>query len=212
MVLVRPPALLRLLYRDLIWRMPAEGKDLYLTFDDGPVPVVTPWVLDELRAHNARASFFVIGANAAAQPDLLERIRREGHSVGNHTWSHENGWRTTLRAYMASIERTQAITGTPLFRPPYGRITRAQSRAMHARHDIVMWSVLSADYDTETGEEECLRNVLRHARPGSIIVFHDSLKAEQRLRFALPRVLSHFSGLGYVFKCLPVSGIKAARS
>ncbi|MBK8500008.1 MAG: polysaccharide deacetylase family protein [Flavobacteriales bacterium] len=212
MVLVRPPALLRMLYRDLIWRMPDERKDLYLTFDDGPIPAVTPWVLDELHAHNAAATFFVIGANAAARPDLLERIRSEGHTVGNHTWSHENGWRTTLLDYIASIERTQAITGTRLFRPPYGRITRAQSRAVRTRQDIVMWSVLSADYDTRTSEEECLRNVVRHARPGSIIVFHDSVKAEPRLRYALPRVLSHFGSLGYAFKCLPESGIKAARS
>lgn len=211
MVLVRPPAVLRLLYRDLVWRMPAEGKELYLTFDDGPIPEVTPWVLDTLKEHGALATFFVIGSNAHRHPELVERLRSDGHTVGNHTWGHENGWRTPLRDYIASVERTQAITGTPLFRPPYGRITRAQSRALRERCDIIMWSVLSADYDVRTTANGCLNNVLRRTSPGSIVVFHDSLKAQERMRHALPRVLSHFGSLGYAFKCLPVSGIKAAR-
>ena len=191
--------------------MPAEEKVLYLTFDDGPIPVVTPWVLDVLREHGALGTFFVIGKNAEAHPSLLDRIRSEGHSIGNHTWDHLNGWRTSTPKYLENIERAQVLTGTRLFRPPYGRITGEQARALRGRYDLVMWDVLSADFDTRVSGERCLRNVLRHASAGSIIVFHDSVKAEERMRHALPQVLTHFSKAGYVFKALPEYGIRAAR-
>lgn len=211
MHLVRTPGLIKALYRHRVWSMPASSKVLYLTFDDGPVPEVTPWVLDTLRAHRAHATFFVIGKNAERHPHLLDRIRGEGHSVGNHTWDHLNGWRTPINEYLANIDRTQTITGTRLFRPPYGRITQEQVRALRDRFDVVMWDVLSADFDVRHSGDRCARNVVRNAKPGSIVVFHDSLKAAERLRYALPRVLEHFSKAGFAFSALPGTGIRAAR-
>ncbi|MFN3874482.1 MAG: polysaccharide deacetylase family protein [Flavobacteriales bacterium] len=193
-----------------IWRMPAHERSLYLTFDDGPVAETTPWVLDTLAAHGAKATFFVVGANAERHPALLRRIRDAGHAIGNHTFSHLNGWRTPLREYLADVARAQAITGTRLFRPPYGRMTWAQARALRASHSLVMWDVLSRDYDPATPPERCLGHVLRHARPGSIIVLHDSAKAEPRLRHALPRALETLGTHGYAFKPLPEAGITDA--
>ncbi len=210
MHMIRTPALVRWCYRHRLWRMPSDRKVLYLTFDDGPIPEVTPWVLDTLRDHNAKATFFIIGRNAEAHPALFARVRNEGHSVGNHTWDHLNGWRTATHKYLENIERTHVLTRTRLFRPPYGRITGEQARALRERFVVVMWDVLSADFDTHLSGERCLQNVIINARTGSIIVFHDSLKAEERLRYALPRVLDQFSKGGYEFRALPENGIRAA--
>ena len=205
----RTPAALKWLLPHALWRMPANEHALYLTFDDGPTAQVTPWVLDTLAAHGAKGSFFVLGRNAADHPGILQRIRDEGHAVGNHTWDHRNGWQTPLPEYAESIQRTQAITRTRLFRPPYGRITWAQSRALQDSYSVVMWDVLSFDFAVHITGERCLRNVVRNARPGSIIVFHDSQKAEERLRYALPRVLDHFGRTGYRFLPLPENGVTA---
>ena len=205
MYLVRTPALMKPLAGELLWHMPRSERALYLTFDDGPIPEVTPWVLDQLARFDAKGTFFCIGRNAAAHPWILDRIRNEGHAVGNHTWDHPSGWRTDQRNYLRNVLQCQAITGTRLFRPPYGRITRGQSKALSTRFRIVMWEVLSADFDTSLSGEDCLRNTCGNAQPGSIIVFHDSTKAEPRLRHALPLVLEHFSREGYVFRALPES-------
>lgn len=209
MLPARVPGLVKALYRDLIWEMPGTEKVLYLTFDDGPTPEVTPHVLDILGENQAMATFFLIGRNASAHPGLVSRIRAEGHSVGNHSWSHENGWRTALPAYRTSVNRAQEFTGSRLFRPPYGRITHAQSKALLPRFDIIMWDVLSSDFDQRIDGARCASNVTRNARPGSIVVFHDSLKAWSRLREALPAVLRHFAEAGYRFRTLPENGIKA---
>lgn len=206
MYLARSHALLKALFKERVWNVPGSGKELYLTFDDGPIPGVTPWVLDTLAQHQAKATFFVIGRNAATNPALLARIRAEGHCVGNHTWDHLNGWKTSTFAYLRNVLRCQGVTGSRLFRPPYGKLTREQARALRTRFDIVMWEVLSADFDTAITGERCLKNVIRHTRPGSIIVFHDSLKAEARLRIALPKVLEHFAGQGYRFCALSGTG------
>lgn len=211
MYLVRTPALLKPLFRDLIWSMPTDRKEIYITFDDGPIPEVTPWVLETLQMHKALATFFVLGKNAAANPTLLDRIRAEGHTVGNHTWDHLNGWKTAHRTYLRNVLRVGSLGSFRLFRPPYGRITRAQANALRDRFEVVMWDVLSADFDPAVSGERCLQNVTSNAGPGSIVVFHDSLKAEPRLRFALPRVLEHFAEQGYVFKALPPKGVKAER-
>ncbi len=206
MYLARSHALLKALFRERVWNVPGSGTELYLTFDDGPIPGVTPWVLDTLAQHQAKATFFVIGRNAATNPELLARIRAEGHGVGNHTWDHLNGWKTGTFAYLRNVLRCQSVTGGRLFRPPYGKLTREQARALRTRFDIVMWEVLSADFDTTITGERCLKNVITHAKPGSIIVFHDSLKAEARLRFALPKVLEHFAQQGYRFSALGGTG------
>lgn len=209
MRLVRPPAIARALLPGLHWRMPADERAVYLTFDDGPEPSVTPWVLRALETHDARASFFLIGRNAERHPELVAALKAHGHAIGNHTWDHRNGWRTPLADYLDSVERTRALLGTRLFRPPYGRITRAQVRAVSAHHDIVMWDALSFDYDLALDGARCAEMVINCVRPGSIIVFHDSLKAEPRLRVALPKVLERLAAEGFSFKPLPQEGIRA---
>lgn len=211
MYLARTPALLKPLLKEFVWSMPSVGDEMHLTFDDGPTPGVTPWVLDTLAAYRAEATFFVLGRNATAEPALMDRIRHEGHAVGNHTWDHPNGWRTPTFTYLRNVLRCGEVLQTGLFRPPYGRITRQQSHALLARFSVVMWDVLSADFDTRLSGDQCARNVTRHARPGSIVVFHDSLKAEVRLRSALPIVLEHFAALGYRFRKLDAAVIRAAR-
>ncbi|MBL7950379.1 MAG: polysaccharide deacetylase family protein [Flavobacteriales bacterium] len=198
----RIPRILRRLMPGFRWSVDTRRNELYLTFDDGPIPEVTPWVLDQLAAYGAKGTFFCIGRNCGSNPDILDRIRREGHTVGNHTWDHPRGRGTSTFSYLRNVLRCQALTGSPLFRPPYGSITKRQSSALRRRFDVVMWDVLSADFDTRMSGERCLRNVIDHARPGSIVVFHDSLKAEARLRYALPRTLAHFSAKGYCFKAL----------
>lgn len=207
MYLVRTPALVKPLFKELVWRMPAAERTVYLTFDDGPVPGVTPWVLDELARSGARATFFCIGKNVAANPEIRARILREGHAVGNHTWGHVNGWRTPLRSYLRDVVRAEPLVGQEegrklLFRPPYGRITRQQVRALSRRYALVMWDVLSADFDTSLTGDQCLMNVVNNVRPGSIVVFHDSSKARPRLEYALPRVLEHLANEGYTFRTL----------
>jgi len=207
MYLARTPALVKPLLKEFTWHVVGTGRSVYLTFDDGPTPEVTPWVLDTLAAYDARATFFCIGRNAQVNPDLLARIRKEGHAVGNHTHGHPSGWNTPTKAYLRDVLLCQAITGTKLFRPPYGRISRQQSRALGKRFSLIMWDVLSGDFDTTINGERCLRNVVDHYEPGSIIVFHDSMKAEPRLRFALPRVLDHLVEEGYALRALPEDGI-----
>jgi len=209
MRLVRPPMILKALLPQAVWRMPDKQRVLYLTFDDGPEPNVTPWVLEQLAAHDAKATFFLIGRNALNHPALVTAIREQGHSIGNHTWEHLNGWRTPRTAYLESVARAQPLTGTRLFRPPYGRITPAQTKTLSATHDIVMWDALSYDFDPALAAEHCARLVIRHARPGSIVVFHDSMKALPRLQVALPVVLDHFRKAGYAFRALPEAGITA---
>ncbi|HRD54061.1 MAG TPA: polysaccharide deacetylase family protein [Flavobacteriales bacterium] len=191
--------------------MDPHERTLYLTFDDGPAPEVTPWVLDTLAQHCARATFFLVGRNAERHPGLVNRIRSEGHSIGNHTYGHVDGWSTPTQDYITDADRAQRLTGTQLFRPPYGRITRKQSALLRQRSNVVMWDALSKDYDARTSPEACLRNALRYARNGSIIVFHDSIKAETRLRFALPKALEAWRVQGYRFAALPENGIIAPR-
>lgn len=197
------PRILQWLLPGYVWRIPTSEKVLYLTFDDGPIPEVTPWVLDELASHDAKATFFCIGRNSAAHPDILARIRSAGHGLGNHTWDHPRGRTTPLSTYLENVQRAQEWTRTPAFRPPYGSLTRSQATAIRRKHRIVLWDVLSRDYDTRLDGERCARNVIAHAEPGSIVVFHDSRKAEPRLRVALPAVLDHFSGRGFHFAPLP---------
>lgn len=202
MYLVRTPEPLKPLFRDLVWSVKEPGRRVFLTFDDGPIPEVTPWVLDALAVHGAKATFFCIGRNVAKEPALFQRLQSEGHAVGNHTHDHLNGWQSSQRAYLRNVLRCQALTGTTLFRPPYGRITAGQSRALKERFHIVMWDVLSADFDERIDGERCYRNVVDHVAPGSIIVFHDSLKAAPRLRYALPRVLERLTQEGYSMEAL----------
>jgi len=202
MYLTKTPFWLRSLYPSLVWRMPVEGeKKIYLTFDDGPHPQATPFVLDQLAAYGAKATFFCIGKNVVAEPEIYQRIIAEGHSVGNHTQLHLNGWKTDDIAYLNDIATAEQSISSNLFRPPYGRIKRSQIKALHQQQKkIIMWDVLSADFDTRLTGEACLAYVLYHTQPGSIILFHDSEKAWDRMSVALPKVLKHFSERGFGFE------------
>jgi peptidoglycan-N-acetylglucosamine deacetylase len=204
--LVNTPWWLKTIYRGLVWQIPAKEKVLYLTFDDGPHPTATPFVLDELKKYDARATFFCIGKNVEGYPQLYRRILLEGHRVGNHTYDHLNGWKVDDKRYLENIRDAARLIDSDLFRPPYGRISAFQSSLLRSapfHYRIIMWQVLSADFDRALTADRCARYVTRHARPGSIVVFHDSEKAFDRLRDALPAVLKHFSGLGYRFEAIP---------
>ncbi len=202
----RVPLVLPLLYPSLVWRMPAKSNELYLTFDDGPVAGPTEFVLDLLERHGIRATFFCIGDNIRKHSDLFRNVIAHGHTVGNHTMNHLNGWKTPTDTYIANAKEFEPVAAaaglarpTALFRPPYGKVTRAQIRALKD-YRIVMWDVLSLDYNDQLPAERCLRNTLRVCRPGSIVVFHDSQKAWKNLEYCLPRLIDHFGGMGYQFK------------
>lgn len=202
MYLTHTPSIAKHLVQEFVWSIPEAGRCVHLTFDDGPIPEVTPWVLDTLAEFDAKATFFCVGRNAHAHPGLLARMREEGHAIGNHTYDHVNGWQSSTFAYLRNVMRCQEITGSRLFRPPYGRISPQQAKALCRRFTVVMWDVLSADFDAGLDADRCIRNVLDHSGPGSIIVFHDSLKAEPRLRGSLRGVLEHFVRENYSMKAL----------
>lgn len=169
--------------------MPVIDNEVYLTFDDGPHPDITPFVLDLLKEYDAKATFFCIGNNVLKYPFIYKRIIDEGHSVGNHTYQHLNGWKTSDKDYLEDIIHAQKYIDSKLFRPPYGRITRFQTQAIKAIFKIIMWDILSGDFDQKISGEECLANVLTNITAGSIVVFHDSEKAFGRLSYALPKTL-----------------------
>lgn len=202
---VKTPWWLKRLYSSYIWNIPAKNKVLYLTFDDGPHPVATPFVLDELKKYNAKATFFCIGKNVLEEPLIYQRIIEEGHAVGNHTHNHLNGWKTKDAVYLENVQQAAKHISSALFRPPYGRITSFQTKHIakalqKASAKIIMWDVLSADFDEALTGEQCLQNVVLNAGKGSVIVFHDSQKALKRLEYSLPKVLEYFTETGYQFE------------
>ncbi len=202
------PRFIQRLYPERIWAFSRSENSVFLTFDDGPIPEVTPWVLDELKKHKAKATFFCIGENVQKHPEVFRRIIAEGHSVGNHTFNHLNGWKTKTWVYVENALKYENIASTIrnlspfeggrgdvsnsefLFRPPYGKITSKQAKILQKKGlKIVMWDIISYDYDATVSEEQCLQNVLKNIKPGSVVVFHDSFKAEKNLRYVLPKVL-----------------------
>ena len=200
--LVQTPRWLQKLYPRRLWRLPAVKKTLYLSFDDGPHPTITPFVLDTLQQYGAKATFFCIGRNVQAHPEIYQRILREGHAVGNHSFDHLNGWKTTDEDYLDNILKAGKLIDSNLYRPPYGRMTRSQEKKLVELPGFfitVMWTVLSGDFDKDLSPLQCWNNLHKHAKPGSIIVFHDSEKANEKMRYALPLVLEHFSREGYTF-------------
>ena len=204
---VKTPGWLKRIYDSYIWSIPVNDKILYLTFDDGPHPEATPFVLKELKKHNALATFFCIGKNVVSYPGIYKQIINEGHSVGNHTYNHLNGWKTGNDDYLKDITLASHEIDSDLFRPPYGRITSFQAKnlkpAMRGKAPkVIMWDVLSGDFDTSSSPQQCLANVLFASTPGSIIIFHDSEKAFRRLEYTLPKVLHYFSEKGYLFKAI----------
>lgn len=200
----RSPAILKWLYPSLVWRIPEEEKKIYLTFDDGPVPGPTEFVLDELKKVNAKATFFCIGDNVGKHPDIFRQVLEAGHVVGNHTFNHWNGWKYSSESYFQNVALCDNVMGGKqlFFRPPYGRIKRSQISLL-ADRTIVMWDVLTHDYAQSLSEDRCLRGTIKATRPGSIVVFHDSLKAERNMKYVLPRFLNHFAALGFEFHGLP---------
>jgi len=208
MYTVRPPFFYKLLYKKAIFRVKEEGKSLFLTFDDGPIPEVTPRVLQILKDFNAKATFFCIGKNIQENPGILAQIISDGHTLGNHTFNHVNGWKVKSENYLEDVLkcnrqfRQSTNQEVSLFRPPYGRIKPSQYSSLKTQYSVIMWDVLSGDFDKKTTKEECLDNVLANVREGSVIVFHDSLKAREKLFFALPKVLKYFTEKGYTFKAI----------
>jgi len=194
---INKPIILPTLYPSLLWKVDTQEKKVYLTFDDGPTPGVTPWVLDQLKQFNAKATFFCLGKNVQQQPIIYQRILNEGHAVGNHTHNHRRGWTTKSKDYLDNIQTASQYIRSKLFRPPYGMIKTSQILKLRHNYKIIMWNVLSRDYNQKISPEECLHNVINDDKPGSIIVFHDSLKAERNLRYVLPKVLQFYSDKGY---------------
>jgi peptidoglycan/xylan/chitin deacetylase (PgdA/CDA1 family) len=190
------------IYPSLTWKMDRKEKVLYLTFDDGPIPEVTPWVLEILQKFNAKATFFCIGQNAKKHPEILKNILDAGHTVGNHTMNHLNGWKSSCTEYSQDVMNCKKHIDSSLFRPPYGKIKPSQVKELKNKFKIIMWDVLSKDYDRSLNGNDCLERIKRKSRNGSIVVFHDSLKAEERLRFALPETLKFFSESGFNFKAI----------
>lgn len=199
---IKSPIWLRCLYPQLTWHRSREKAVLYLTFDDGPIPIVTPEILKILRKYNVKATFFCVGENISKYPAIFEQVLKDGHAVGNHTFHHLKGWKTSKEHYLADIAKCQAYTKSKLFRPPYGRGTRAQYNVLKERFEIIMWDVMSGDFDLTTSPQKCLKQTIKHARNGSIIVFHDNPKAEVRVLHALPRAIEHWLAKGYQFATL----------
>lgn len=202
MYLVKTPQFIQNLFPNFTWRIPTEDKVLYLTFDDGPIPEVTPWVIEQLEKFRAKATFFCVGDNIRKYPKVFQQVLNAGHTVGNHTFNHLNGWITENIPYFHNVRHCASMVHTMLFRPPYGRLKPKQAQFLQRHYRIVMWDVLSGDFDMNISADQCLSNVIDHARRGSIVVFHDSLKAEEKLRYTLPLVLEHFSERGYRFEAL----------
>ena len=206
--LVKTPSLLKKLYPDCIWDIKTTENEIYLTFDDGPHPRATRFVLHELKKYNAKATFFCIGKNVEEHFDVYKQMILEGHKPGNHTFHHLNGWKTDDKKYLDDIKLAADIIDSEFFRPPYGRATKFQMKALQKdkfQLKIVMWDVLSGDFDEKLTPENCYLNVVKNVKPGSVIVFHDSLKALPRLEHALPLVLRFFSEKRFQFKTLPPS-------
>lgn len=201
--LTKTPYLLKKLYpKQLIWNKPRNKKTIFLTFDDGPIPIVTPWVIKTLKKFEAKATFFCIGDNIKKHPEIFEQLKAEGHQIGNHTFNHLKGWSTNDQIYFDNFQKCQALTNTNLFRPPHGRIKRSQIKILKEQTQIIMWDVLSGDFDPSVSPDKCLKNTLKHTENGSIIVFHDSLKAWERLEYALPKALAYWKNEGYNFDVL----------
>lgn len=200
MIIEQPACFLRWLYPLALWRMDRHERSVYLTFDDGPIPQVTPWVLSVLRHYNIKATFFMVGDNVRKHPEEFAQVVAEGHRIGNHTYNHIGGLRHGIRSYLANVEKANDLLHTDLFRPPHGWMKWGQYIAVRRRYRVVMWDLVTRDYSTRLNGRDVLFNVRRYARPGSIITFHDSLKSEYKLLYALPRSIEWLLSQGYSFK------------
>jgi peptidoglycan-N-acetylglucosamine deacetylase len=200
----KTPFWLKLIYPGCIWNLSRDEKKIYLSFDDGPHAIATPFVLDQLKIYQARASFFCLGKNVMAETEIYKRILNEGHRVGNHTFNHLNGWKTDNKEYFNDIEETRHLIDSDLFRPPYGKIRAFQIHNLKEKlnYKVIMWDVLAGDFDPKVNGEMSAKRVIKNSRPGSVIVFHDSAKAFPVLKIALPVVLKYFSEKAYSFEVI----------
>lgn len=199
---VRPFFILPHLFSEGIWRMDPKQPTVYLTFDDGPIPEITPWVLDILAERQVKGTFFCVGENIERNRDIFDRILNEGHRVGNHTYHHLKGFETPTDRYLDNVKRCQQLTGTHLFRPPYGRAAKAQLKRLKPDYKIIYWDVLTGDYDPTISPERCYQNCVDYSRNGSIIVFHDNVKAKENLYYALPKSIDTLKENGFYFGLL----------
>ena len=200
MYLIKTPKFIQTLFPNFIWSINTNAKELFLTFDDGPIPEVTPWVLDTLAEYNAEATFFCVGDNISKHPDIFQMVLDAGHAVGNHTYHHLAGWSTENIKYFHDVRRCAHLVNSDLYRPPYGRIRPSQAQFLTRHYNIIMWDVLSGDFDRNLSPEECAENILSKANQGSIVVFHDSLRAQRNMKYSLLKTLDQYSALGYEFK------------
>lgn len=207
----KTPGFVKTLFPSFVWNIETKNKELYLTFDDGPTPEITEWILAKLNEYNSKATFFCIGNNIEQQPDIFQKIITQGHSIGNHTFNHLKGWKHKTRDYIKDVLDTEIVinkfqhhNNTKLFRPPYGKFKTKQSKQLQEElgYKIILWDVLSYDWDKSVTPENCLKNITSAAKEGSIIVFHDSVKASHNLKYVLPKVLEYFSKRGFEFKSI----------
>lgn len=194
--------MLRRYYNRFIWNFHPDSKSIYLTFDDGPIPGPTDFVLEQLEKYNAKATFFCIGDNVKKNPDLFQKLIHNGHRIGNHSHNHLNGWQHNTNDYVENVRNAEEFISSDIFRPPYGRIKKQQANILIEKYRIIMWDVLSCDYDKNVSPDQCYLNVVKNIRPGSIVVFHDSLKAFKNLEYSLPKSLAFFTNEGYDFKTI----------
>ena len=229
------PLFINKIFPKYVWNLPTEEQVMYLTFDDGPTPVITPWVLDILDKYNAKATFFCIGNNIEKHPEIFQETLKRGHATGNHTYNHLKGWQANTTNYLEEIKQTQDVIDrevekflisnqqspisnlqskiSDLFRPPFGQITNKQGAKLIALgYNIIMWSVLAVDWSPNTSKEKALKNVINNAKNGSVVVFHDSVKASKNMQYALPQMLDYFSKKGFRFKALTSEVLKAKQT
>lgn len=199
---IKPPYLARLFFPQLLWKVTTNSKEIFLTFDDGPHPEITPEVLDILDKYDAKATFFCVGENVKKYPETYASIIDKGHQTANHSYNHFNGWKKKNKDYFHNIEQCSQLVDSRLFRPPYGRIKTSQIKALKQHYKIIMWSVITYDFDQSITPTQCLENATKHTKAGSIVVFHDSEKASANLFYALPKFLEHFKKRGFVFKII----------
>lgn len=205
LILIQPNGILKRIYPRAVWNLDRHQKKIYLTFDDGPIPGLTEWVLDELKKFDVKATFFCVGANILKHPRIFERIKQEGHVIANHTMNHSKGFKSTVSDYMREVDECARLVGNSLFRPPYGQLKRSQYRALIQRgYRIILWDVISYDYETISGDK-CLHNAISGRRNGSIVIFHDNPKAEKNIKYALPLFLKDSLEKGYSFEPVPVT-------